>query len=936
MSDLNVSQSRLVSNIDLAPPLKEPSIQEAPKKGSLGTDELSTNQTSSNKDTGNKQTVDDALACLKDIDSLNADALFEQQMVDLQRNAGNITTLTGNASSLASPPTLTPTPPNANANASVVQQVKQAVLPPPPLGITLAKAENARSQTPTNPPGLPTSDAVRAKFGDAKDDIKLFGKIVKGMSTEYKALLKALDEYHTAANAPGFNPNNPGDVAKLQQLLDRVDLTVQAYHGNRQGVDGLSQVVAGEKQLLKDVAAKGVNANAAKSWSDFACDGREKSLGADGPQYKSIVDDVRGMQNWIEKIPVGDNSEKGLQRLADGLDTILKKMDQYAGDRPEVGELRKCVEDLRQRVDMLTGRPELLSGRQKGFDNAMTWSKALQLAPSLKDAAGDHNRVRDMRGKVKDNLPELGKGAVNKVYTEQFKLGEARRAPQKELVVKFDLQAFPVKEEVPQDVDENDLRRFDAPKVVFGLNMDVMDPQLAQRSLASYELAQTIGLKVIVPVKLAVIDGSAATLMEKAEGRSNDKVETVVLTTAKDIASIGQQKQACYAKFDAAVGKLENTLQGFGYSEMAANVVTRRVLSYPKQNPPPDASKIPGMNDAQFKSAFGGVMSLSKDGETFAAAFARMGKDQVGLVKTDKKGVPLDGAAPVPLMSVTEFADMVGAGTKARQDESAMLASNLQGKTAWEAKFLTAAYGAIRRDGTIDPTGVMGGISLRKASDGSGAQEIVTEREKPYDIDYTDPGLVQQLTELHISDFLSGQEDRHAGNYFVALQPDGTYKVSAFDGDLSWGDQVDPAKNAKTKYAQPGSIDGSHARKELPRVIDTDMRDGIMKLKGQALEDFKAKLAEKMSATQIEAFVERLTLLQAHVSDPAKCKVIKPGEWAANVADVLKNPDASYAAREHHRMEKNRKDGVPFLDMPQTQPKPPAPVPVPGPVSVSP
>ena len=53
--------------------------------------------------------------------------------------------------------------------------------------------------------------------------------------------------------------------------------------------------------------------------------------------------------------------------------------------------------------------------------------------------------------------------------------------------------------------------------------------------------------------------------------------------------------------------------------------------------------------------------------------------------------------------------------------------------------------------------------------------------------------MIRELTKLQLLDQLTGQGDRHRGNYFVDIQGSGnkvTVKVTGIDNDLCFGSKI--------------------------------------------------------------------------------------------------------------------------------------------------
>jgi hypothetical protein len=611
---------------------------------------------------------------------------------------------------------------------------------------------------------------------------------------------------------------------------------------------------------------------------------REKELGANGPQFKSIMSDAHDLQSFLDKIPVGRGSTEAAKTLDTGLKAIMAKIDKYGGDRPEIAQLRASVKDTQERLEILTSRPELLAGREKGLHVAMSWGKAIQAAPMLATALTGADRAEGKAGELR----ELGKGAVNTVYIADFKQGVGTKAG----VVKFDLPAFPMSAYDPNLAPDQQQRIIEGPDVARDLAMDDHDPQLAQRALASEDVNKALGFDISVPVSTAIIDGSLATVMGKAEGVSNNRLDPMPVIKKADVEAHAKLKQQALVPF----AKLTSKTDGPGFDAKFKANFERALRETTQGNPTPDPDRIETMTAKEFNSTFGRQI-----GEyTFV-------KTENGVGLQGKPTPPsTENPPPVELMSLAEFKGVVREAVDARKAIDRNLNTALEGKDGWQQRLITKLFNeCAKNDGSFYedalPTMQIGG-------DGT----ISFERPRPMDIPYGDPDMVKNLTELQIADFLSGQIDRHQGNYFVHKKPDGKMGISAIDGDLSWGDKLNTEPGTTTKYLTPGAGFG-HAL-NLPKAIDSSMRDQIMSLKGQKLEDLKAKLGEKLGASQIAAFEERVAILQKHVGDSSKCTIIKPDEWGTHPAakNTLEDPKSSYAARELTLLSGYSENGIPI------------------------
>ncbi len=113
--------------------------------------------------------------------------------------------------------------------------------------------------------------------------------------------------------------------------------------------------------------------------------------------------------------------------------------------------------------------------------------------------------------------------------------------------------------------------------------------------------------------------------------------------------------------------------------------------------------------------------------------------------------------------------------------------------------------------------------------------------QKPWQGDLSDnakANLQEQLNGLEWTDLLTGQVDRHSGNYFVDVQGD-TVKVTGIDNDFCFGKQqtgllkYDTSKGI-TSVGQPRLID----KKTHDRMVQVDFdRDMLPKLTGLLTDD---------------------------------------------------------------------------------------------------
>ncbi|WOI44390.1 hypothetical protein [Acidovorax sp. BLS4] len=177
---------------------------------------------------------------------------------------------------------------------------------------------------------------------------------------------------------------------------------------------------------------------------------------------------------------------------------------------------------------------------------------------------------------------------------------------------------------------------------------------------------------------------------------------------------------------------------------------------------------------------------------------------------------------------------------------------------------------------------------------------MVMERARGKSAADTDPKLFRQanvcaeVTKLQLLDHLTGQGDRHAGNYFINIEPDGRAKVTGIDNDQCFGHKMtDPAGIARIR--NDPSREGFHGT-GLPPVVDTEMERSI----GALTEtDIRSMLGDKLSEAEIDAAVQRHEGVKLHIAQLRSTnRVIDPAEWGDAGVQQLLNSQNSYVGRE--------------------------------------
>lgn len=171
---------------------------------------------------------------------------------------------------------------------------------------------------------------------------------------------------------------------------------------------------------------------------------------------------------------------------------------------------------------------------------------------------------------------------------------------------------------------------------------------------------------------------------------------------------------------------------------------------------------------------------------------------------------------------------------------------------------------------------------------------------------YSNPKIWPGLMQLQLLDALTGQIDRHAGNWFIC-NVDGALKIVGIDHDLCFGAQIrhpDDAGQGSVLSNNPmrtGVRGPVFHGVQMPPVVDVSMASAIETLSDARLAEI---IGDKLSPAEIAAAQTRLTALQGHIASlREKKQVIQPSKWSApHVRDLLldeKRPrDDSYILRE--------------------------------------
>ncbi|MEZ0298550.1 MAG: hypothetical protein ACAI35_19040 [Candidatus Methylacidiphilales bacterium] len=152
----------------------------------------------------------------------------------------------------------------------------------------------------------------------------------------------------------------------------------------------------------------------------------------------------------------------------------------------------------------------------------------------------------------------------------------------------------------------------------------------------------------------------------------------------------------------------------------------------------------------------------------------------------------------------------------------------------------------------------------------------VQDVDKNVQHDMSDPGIRKAFVNLQLLDALTAQVDRHRGNFIVQRDAGGGFAgLKAIDNDQCFGPQVRDFSGRLNN--QPAT---------LPPVVDTDM---VRAFEGVTPQTLRADLAGLLPTAEIDAAVERLAAIKAHINTLVQTgRVIRPDQWGSqDVTDML-------------------------------------------------
>lgn len=591
--------------------------------------------------------------------------------------------------------------------------------------------------------------------------------------------------------------------------------------------------------------------------------------------YKSLLGRLDSYHQMLQKIPLSSDPASTRQAVAllnaqlDEMETLAQKI----GDTKDLASLRESLKGERAALARFQQAQAMHTGRHDAIGVPMSLGRAIELVPRMTSGLVDAN--------LQSPMQPLGSGQVNTVFSAQFATPEGTPLAG---VVKFDPEHMAV---------DADVFRGDGDR-----------PELGARTMATSILDRALGTGMIPETRYAVVNGSPATVMARAEGVDTANTEKVVMLSKHDFDAIGRAQAAVADSQRTATALVENHPLAQTFSVRRAGEWLENLLrEHANDSPPFDLATAPeGTPLKSIQATEGARYDLSVGpGGTIVATLSEAGR----------KNHP-DAEAQLQLGSLTEpaaaFTIMRDAGAAydaavatalsavPREDERAGLGSFIRALTSLNMDLEAALV--TQPDMSRDPA----------------TGNVTYKRPKPYDIDYTHPTLLKQLSRLQALDYLTGEKDRHAGNYFVSRDASGNYAVQGIDNDLSW---------MATRTEDPARFDapdlGMSHNRGLPPAVDPETATSILAMRNGGSEAVKRELGVFLNETQLAAFQQRLDTF-ADAIESGQVAILSDEQWSDRthpaVKAAIEDPARSYAAREREILAEFAQRGYQTIPMP--------------------
>ncbi len=178
------------------------------------------------------------------------------------------------------------------------------------------------------------------------------------------------------------------------------------------------------------------------------------------------------------------------------------------------------------------------------------------------------------------------------------------------------------------------------------------------------------------------------------------------------------------------------------------------------------------------------------------------------------------------------------------------------------------------------------GISMDIAG-GQSPQRLEGEQTFQRQMDYSNPEVQRQLATLQLLDAITGQVDRHGGNFFIEFQGD-QVKVKGIDNDLAFG------KN-KQDISQDQSGDDKY--RTFPAYVDKEVASNIRKIKE---DQIRAVLQPLLQPSEVEATLVRFRQVLQFLNNMENMNpshVISKDKWNEQTAQAFDHKSYFGAAK---------------------------------------
>jgi hypothetical protein len=172
------------------------------------------------------------------------------------------------------------------------------------------------------------------------------------------------------------------------------------------------------------------------------------------------------------------------------------------------------------------------------------------------------------------------------------------------------------------------------------------------------------------------------------------------------------------------------------------------------------------------------------------------------------------------------------------------------------------------------------------------------------DFDYSDPEIQRQLSTLQLFDAITGQVDRHPGNYYIYQGPGGT-QVTAIDNDLAFGENKDVERVIDPVWLnRPLANDQSRG---VPLFVDESIAEQIL---NTTANDLKATISGMLTPQEVTKTLARFAKVKIELQHKKEnTERIKPlYEGLEVLAELLKKRGGDISAEQEERIKfhKNR------------------------------